>query len=123
MIVDNPHCIDFDNQRLYVFTQYVSSSDMSHYYLNYVTPNSQDQKFVGVFEEDHLPDAPEESDTDGDGEVEIPSTCPICGGTTAINKDNESEVLICTNPNCSGKTLAKFVHFAPISNKCSLVHI
>lgn len=46
----------------------------------------------------------------------IPFYCPVCGGTTAINKDNESEVLICTNPNCSGKMLAKFVHF--VSRKC-----
>lgn len=55
-------------------------------------------------------------ENDGDGEIKIPSACPICGGVTAINKDNESEVLICTNPNCSGKMLAKFVHF--VSRKC-----
>lgn len=40
-----------------------------------------------------------------------PATCPICGGTTVIQKDNESEVLICTNSNCSGKLLGRFVHF------------
>lgn len=49
--------------------------------------------------------------SDGDGEIEIPSTCPICGKTTAIQKDNESEVLICTNPDCSGKLLGRFTHF------------
>ena len=27
--------------------------------------------------------------------IEIPSVCPICGGATAIQKDNDSEVLIC----------------------------
>ena len=43
--------------------------------------------------------------------IEIPSVCPICGGATAIQKDNDSEVLICTNPNCSGKLLGRFVHF------------
>jgi DNA ligase (NAD+) len=48
---------------------------------------------------------------DGDGEIEIPSTCPVCGGKTVIKKDNESEVLICTNPNCAGKKLAQFTHF------------
>lgn len=48
---------------------------------------------------------------DGSGEIEIPSTCPICGGATAIQKDNESEVLICTNPDCHGKLLGKMVHF------------
>ena len=48
---------------------------------------------------------------DGNGEIEIPSRCPICGGITAIKKDNESEVLICTNDDCSGKILGKFTHF------------
>lgn len=40
-----------------------------------------------------------------------PDRCPVCNGTTTIKKDNNSEVLICTNPNCSGKQLAKFVNF------------
>lgn len=48
---------------------------------------------------------------DGNGEIEIPSVCPICGGKTAIQKDNDSEVLICTNPDCSGKLLGRFTHF------------
>ena len=48
--------------------------------------------------------------------IDIPTKCPICGGATTIKKDNESEVLICTNPNCSGKKLAEFVHF--VSRKC-----
>lgn len=54
---------------------------------------------------------------DGDGEIEVPSVCPICGGATAIQKDNDSEVLICTNPKCSGKLLGRLVHFA--SKKCA----
>lgn len=41
----------------------------------------------------------------------IPSTCPICGGNTEIKQDNESKVLICTNPNCKGKLLGKLTHF------------
>ena len=49
---------------------------------------------------------------DGDGEIVIPTTCPICGHPTTIKKDNESEVLICTNPDCSAKKIAQFVHFA-----------
>ena len=40
-----------------------------------------------------------------------PTTCPICGGKTAIKKDVVSEVLVCTNDNCSGKMLGKFTHF------------
>ena len=50
-------------------------------------------------------------ENDGSGEIEIPSVCPICGGATAIQKDNESEVLICTEPTCHGKLLGRFVHF------------
>ena len=48
---------------------------------------------------------------DGDSEIEIPSTCPICHGKTAIIKENESEVLVCTNPECSGKLLGKLKFF------------
>lgn len=48
---------------------------------------------------------------DGDGKIEIPVYCPVCGGATAIQKDNDTEVLICTNPDCSGKLLGRFVHF------------
>jgi DNA ligase (NAD+) len=48
----------------------------------------------------------EEGDT-----FDWPSECPICGGATAIKKDNESEVLVCTNPECTGKKLAQFTHF------------
>jgi DNA ligase (NAD+) len=48
---------------------------------------------------------------DGDGEIKIPLTCPICSGKTAIIKENESEVLVCTNPECSGKLLGKLKFF------------
>ena len=47
----------------------------------------------------------------GDAEIEIPWHCPICGGSTEIVKDNESEVLMCSNPNCVGKRLALFEYF------------
>ena len=42
----------------------------------------------------------------------IPSTCPICGEPTMIVKDNDSEVLMCTNDNCAGKFLGKLCHAA-----------
>lgn len=42
---------------------------------------------------------------------EIPTICPICNGKTEIAKDNDTEVLICTNPNCKGKLLGKLTHF------------
>ena len=47
----------------------------------------------------------ESAEHDGDGEIEIPSTCPICGFPTHIVKDNDSEVLYCTNESCPGKLL------------------
>lgn len=40
----------------------------------------------------------------------IPDKCPICGGRTEIVKDNDSEVLMCMNDNCSGKLLGKLCH-------------
>ena len=43
--------------------------------------------------------------------IEIPTKCPMCGGTTEIVKDNESEVLICTNPDCRGKLLGQLSNF------------
>ena len=43
--------------------------------------------------------------------IHIPTHCPICGGKTEIKKDNESEILICTNDNCKGKLLGKLTHF------------
>lgn len=41
---------------------------------------------------------------------EIPSICPICGQPTKIVKENDSEVLMCTNPDCKGKLLGKLTH-------------
>jgi DNA ligase (NAD+) len=40
----------------------------------------------------------------------IPDKCPICGQPTKIVKDNDSEVLYCTNDNCNGKLLGKLTH-------------
>lgn len=44
--------------------------------------------------------------------LEIPAVCPVCGAATEIKKDNDTEVLICTNEDCHGKLLGKLVHFA-----------
>ena len=40
----------------------------------------------------------------------IPDKCPICGSPTKIVKDNDSEILICTNDDCKGKLLGKLSH-------------
>lgn len=42
--------------------------------------------------------------------IDIPYMCPICGQPTKIVKDNNSEVLVCTNDNCKGKLLGKLSH-------------
>lgn len=41
----------------------------------------------------------------------IPNKCPICRGNTEIVKDNDTEVLVCTNSDCKGKLLGKLSHF------------
>jgi len=43
--------------------------------------------------------------------IEIPEVCPICGGNTEIRKDNDSEMLYCTNPHCEGKFINRLDHF------------
>ena len=48
--------------------------------------------------------------------LEIPSVCPVCGFPTEIQKDNDSEVLICTNPCCKTKLIKRLTHF--VSRKC-----
>jgi DNA ligase (NAD+) len=43
------------------------------------------------------------------GCIPIPDNCPICGGNTKVVKENDSKVLVCTNPDCKGKLLGKLV--------------
>lgn len=42
--------------------------------------------------------------------IHIPDKCPVCGEPTKIIKENDSEVLLCTNPECKGKLLGKLTH-------------
>ena len=39
------------------------------------------------------------------------SQCPVCESPTQIVKENDSEVLMCTNPHCKGKLLGRVSHF------------
>lgn len=41
----------------------------------------------------------------------IPRECPICHSPTVIKKENLSEVLLCSNPNCEGKLINILNHF------------
>ena len=43
--------------------------------------------------------------------IDIPTICPICGSKAEIIKDNDTEILICTNSACNGKLLGKLSHF------------
>lgn len=49
----------------------------------------------------------------GKGEIEIPEICPVCGKKTEIvfGADGQTEVLMCKNPQCSGKRIGKMEHF------------
>lgn len=49
---------------------------------------------------------------DKSGNFNIPDKCHICGQPTRIVKENDSEVLMCENPDCNGKLLGKLVHAA-----------
>lgn len=42
--------------------------------------------------------------------IDIPCACPICCQPTKIIKENESEVLYCTNEDCKGRLLGKLTH-------------
>lgn len=41
----------------------------------------------------------------------MPEICPVCGSPTAIVKDNDTEVLTCTNESCHGKLLGRVSYF------------
>lgn len=52
----------------------------------------------------------EEDDEYTKNYIDIPCACPICGQPTKIIKENESEVLYCTNEDCKGRLLGKLTH-------------
>ena len=43
--------------------------------------------------------------------IEIPKICPICGEATRIDFSNSTKLLICENPECSGKLINRLDHF------------
>ena len=68
--------------------------------MNMIIPQIVDKKWVA---NDYDPDI---------NMLKVPTICPICGGRTKIRKDNDSEVLICTNPDCDGRLINHLDHFA-----------
>lgn len=49
---------------------------------------------------------PEHSDC-----FKIPDCCPVCGFPTILEKSNNTEIVSCVNPHCTGKRLSRFEHF------------
>ena len=43
--------------------------------------------------------------------IEIPKTCPVCGGETKIKDEEGTKTLYCSNPNCPAKQVKSFEHF------------
>lgn len=58
-----------------------------------------------------IPQVADNLDRSLDDLISPPTTCPCCGGRTEIVKENDTEVLVCTNPNCKGKLLGKLSNF------------
>ena len=48
--------------------------------------------------------------------LEIPTKCPCCRSDTIIKDTDNSQVLMCPNPECSAKKIAQFAHF--VSRNC-----
>ena len=47
----------------------------------------------------------------GSDTLEIPHTCPVCGGVTRIEQVNDVQSLYCTNPDCDAKKVKSFTLF------------
>ena len=45
------------------------------------------------------------------GMVEIPKTCPTCGGATEVRQIADAKALYCTNPECQAKKIKSFTLF------------
>lgn len=77
--------------------------EINVYKANQVIPQVYSAETVMPFKD---PDDQEEVES-----IVIPDKCPICGSDTEIPRENDVEILICTNPNCKGKLLGKLSHF------------
>ena len=41
----------------------------------------------------------------------VPEVCPICGADVNVERDNDSEFAVCSNPQCEGKLINRIDHF------------
>ncbi len=47
----------------------------------------------------------------GSNTIEIPDTCPVCGGATELRAESGVKTLFCTNPECPAKQIKSFSLF------------
>jgi len=66
---------------------------------------------LNVFKANQIIPQVESCENDGEGEIDIPKVCPVCGSATKIRKNKDTKVLYCSNGNCKGKLLGKLCHF------------
>ena len=59
--ITNENYIDFDSSRIYVYADYESADDSINTYLNYINQKLE-ERFVGKFEDSHLPEKPEQDE-------------------------------------------------------------
>lgn len=45
------------------------------------------------------------------GNLEIPTSCPVCGGDTEVRQDGNAKVLMCSNPECEAKKIKSLALF------------
>jgi DNA ligase (NAD+) len=45
------------------------------------------------------------------GNLDIPHSCPVCGGEVKIKNDNDIKTLYCMNDDCLAKQIKSFTHF------------
>lgn len=62
----NEKYIDFDNNNIYVYSEYEGSAGGLNFYLNYINSNNLKERFVGHFEQDHIPLVPEQLERYGE---------------------------------------------------------
>lgn len=67
-LITNANYVDFDNNRIYVYCDYTSANESINTYLNYIDSDLT-ERFVGEFEDNHLPEKPEQ---DEDSDKDIP---------------------------------------------------
>lgn len=62
--------VDVTKNKMYLFAQYTAKDESTNYYLNYINLNTLgDGKFVGKFEDNHLPEKPEATTDEESGET------------------------------------------------------